>query len=177
MIDDDDPRVAAVARGIAQHHHDDGWFHRTRAFAELSWRFTVRIREQLPRDDGLRPSFLGHILVELLLDAILIDDDPGQLDAYYDAIDLVDRCLVGNAVNQMSVNTMDELPRFIQLFTRERFLYDYAEDAKLVFRLNQVLRRVRLPALPEDFQRLLPSARREVFDRKRELITPAGDAT
>ena len=177
MIDDADPQVAAVAQGIAQHHHDDDWFHRTRAFAELSLQFTVHIRDQLPRDNGLRPGFLGHILVELLLDAVLIEEDSGLLDAYYDAVGQVDPHVVGRAVNRMSTKTTDDLPRFIQLFIRERFLYDYAEDAKLVYRLNQVLRRVKLAALPEDFQRLLPSARREVFDRKRELITPAGDAT
>ena len=127
---------------------DDDWFHRTRAFAELSLQFTVHIRDQLPRDNGLRPGFLGHILVELLLDAVLIEEDSGLLDAYYDAVGQVDPHVVGRAVNRMSTKTTDDLPRFIQLFIRERFLYDYAEDAKLVYRLNQVLRRVKLAALP-----------------------------
>src|SRR5687768_7726430 len=69
FVDDSDPQVAALARGIVQHHYDDQWFHQTRAFAELSLRFTLEIRELLQPDDGFRPSFLGHILVELLLDA------------------------------------------------------------------------------------------------------------
>ena len=33
---------------------------------------TVDIRELLAGDSGFRPSFLGHILVEILLDAALI---------------------------------------------------------------------------------------------------------
>ncbi len=41
-------------------------------------------RTDCPDDTGFRPSFLGHILVEILLDAVLIDDrTPTQLDAYY----------------------------------------------------------------------------------------------
>src|SRR5438045_4126379 len=85
-----DPRVAAVARGVMKHHPDDGWFHQTRAFAELSLHFTVAVRDLLPPDDGLRPSFVGHILVELLLDSRLAEDAPGQLDAYYRAMESVD---------------------------------------------------------------------------------------
>ena len=79
-IDDDDLRVAALCRGIVQHHHDDRWFHQTRAFSELSWQFTVEVRQLLGPDDSFRPSFLGHILVELLLDAALIEEQPGQLE-------------------------------------------------------------------------------------------------
>ena len=66
FVDDPDDRTAAVARGVVRHHEDDAWFHRTRAFAELSWNFTVVIHDALSPDPGLRPSFLGHILVELL---------------------------------------------------------------------------------------------------------------
>ena len=65
-----DPIVAAVARGVVQHHADDARFHATSAFTELSLAFAVAIRDALPGDEGFRPSFLGHILVELLLDLL-----------------------------------------------------------------------------------------------------------
>src|SRR5436305_361121 len=58
-----DPLVARVAAGIVQHCHDDDWFHRTRAFAELSLEFCQMLRAILPEDDGFRPHFVGHILV------------------------------------------------------------------------------------------------------------------
>src|SRR5579863_4782510 len=62
LVTDVDPRVAALARGIVQHHADDAWFHVTPVFAELSWSFASRLREVLAPDEGMRPSFLGHIL-------------------------------------------------------------------------------------------------------------------
>src|SRR6185436_8030726 len=101
FVEDPDPRVAAVACGVVQHHFDDDWFHQTRAFAELSLKFTVSVRDLLPPDDGLRPSFLGHILVELLLDAHLAAQTPGLLDAYYQALESIDAGVVEAAVNQM----------------------------------------------------------------------------
>ena len=83
------PRVAALARGIAQHHADDAWFHSSAAFAELSWRFTAQLRDVLAPDEGMRPSFLGHILVEILLDAELIARRSDVLARYYDALDRI----------------------------------------------------------------------------------------
>jgi hypothetical protein len=167
---DEDPRVASIAKGIVQHHHDDHWFHQTRAFAELNLYFTKEIRDHLPPDDGFRPSFLGHILVEILLDATLIEDQPAMLDRYYAVMDSLDPCVVNRAVNRMATQATGMLAFFIPRFSAERFLYDYAEDAKLLFRLNNVMRRVRLPALPETLAEFFPEARRLVRQRSAELL-------
>ena len=170
LIEHADPRVASIARGIVQHHHDDRWFHQTRAFAELSLELTVMIRDRLSPDAGFRPSFLGHILVELLLDATLIEDDPLALDQYYAVMDSLDPYVVNRAVNQMATCQTGMLAFLIPRFSAERFLYDYAEDGKLLFRLNNVMRRVRLPALPETLAEFFPEARRLVRQRSAELL-------
>ena len=62
------------------------------------------------------------------------------------------------------------LPRFIE----ERFLWDYPLDDKLLIRLNQVMRRVKLTALPDNFTDLLPDARRAIRQRANELLSPEG---
>src|SRR5205807_2811175 len=56
FVNDSDPLLAAVARGIVQHHADDAWFHATTAFNELNLAFAVEIRDALPGDEGFRPS-------------------------------------------------------------------------------------------------------------------------
>ena len=58
--------------------------------------------------------------------------------------------------------------RFVEL----RFLYDYVEDETLLFRLNQVMRRVRLPELPAKMLEILPGARQLVADHRVALLTP-----
>ena len=169
--DSADPRVARLAAGIVQHHRDDDWFHQTRAFAELSWGLCRKLRSVLPADDSFRPHFVGHILVEILLDSVLIADEPARLDAYYRAVDSLEGACVERAVNSMPARPADNLGTFIGLFSRERFLSDYADDGKLLCRLNQVMRRVRLPALPESVRPLLASARDLVSQRRVELLT------
>lgn len=171
LVSHPDRRIADLAGGIVQHHHDDGWFHQTRAFAELSIQLTAAVRRVLPQDDGFRPSFLGHILVEILLDAALIAAAPEQLDAYYEALHNIDPHLVGDAVNQVATRPSDLWPVFIPRFCAERFLYDYQEDAKLLARLNLVMRRVQMQPLPDEFLTVLPAARHAVAHRREELLT------
>jgi hypothetical protein len=166
--------VAALARGVQRHHADDAWFHSTPAFAELSWQFAARLREVLGPDEGLRPSFLGHILVEILLDASLIARHGDRLEQYYEAVDAIDPVVIEAAVNRMAQKTAVRLAGFLPLFVRERFLSDYSDDGKLCYRLNQVMRRVRLPALPERLKDFLPEARRAVDARHMDLLTPVG---
>ncbi|MHB0958402.1 MAG: hypothetical protein ACYC6N_02830 [Pirellulaceae bacterium] len=168
---DADPLVAAVAAGVVRHHQDDDWFHRTRAFAELSLTLTVAIRDQLAGDPGFRPSFLGHILVEILLDGVLIERDIARLDQYYRSMASLDTEAVSQAVHRMTTGSVPELPEMIRLFCRERFLYDYLDNAKLLTRLNRVMGRVKLPPLPPSFLAFLPDARRQVSERRDALLT------
>jgi hypothetical protein len=170
FIDDRDPRIAQLARGIQRHHADDAWFHQTAAFSELSLDFTVQIRDLLPKDDGFRPSFLGHILVELLLDATLTEDDPPRLDAYYAALASLDAEVVQAGINAMATKTTDRITLLLPRFLRERFLYDYLQDAKLLTRLGHIMHRVGLPPLPAELAELFPAMRRAVRARQGELL-------
>ena len=142
LVSDSDPYVAAIARGVLQHQLDD-----------------------------FRPTFLGHILVELLLDATLIQEDIEQLDRYYDVIEALDPQIVAHAVNRMVTQPAEGLDLFLPRFSEERFLYDYLEDGKLLWRLNQVMRRVKLPPLPDSLIAWFPVARDEVRRHATDLLT------
>ena len=171
FVNDEDPQLAAVAAGVVQHHHDDDWFHQTRAFVELNLQLLTEIRQCLVADTTMRPRFLAHILVELLLDAALIEEDPPLLDRYYEVMDSIDGQLVQAAFNPMSSRPVSGLGKFIGLFSAERFLYDYTDDGKLLRRLNQVMRRVKLPLLPDETCDLLKTVRPLVRNRKEDLLT------
>lgn len=169
-IDDPDPRVASLARGLTRHHADDAWFHSTPAFAELSMNLAVEVRAALPPDDSPRGSFLGHILVEILLDDCLIAENPTRLDEYYAALAGVDPDFIEATVNRMAVKPTQRLSPFITMFRGIQFLRDYSDDGKLWWRLNQIMRRVRLPEAPESFREVLGPTRRRVASRVSELL-------
>jgi hypothetical protein len=172
FTEDADSVLAAVAGGVVQHLADDAWFHGTRAFTELSLAFAVEIRDALPGDEGFRPSFLGHILVELLLDRALAEDDPRRLDTYYAALAGLDPAATERAISRLATRPAERIAQLIPRFIGERFLYDYLDDGKLLTRLNHVMRRVGLPQLPESVVHLIPSMRQRVRVRMPELLTP-----
>lgn len=159
-----------LAAGIWQHLEDDRWFHQTRAFAEISSTLAVRFREALAPDDTLRAGFLGHIVTELLIDAELIERHPGQIERYYEALHEVDPAVVQQAVNAMAKTPTENLAPLIPRFIDERFLPDYLSDERLLHRLNQVLRRVKLPPLPAKAESVLNVARPLIRDRLSELL-------
>jgi hypothetical protein len=170
FVEDADENLAALARGIVRHHRDDEWFHQTTAFNELMLAFTLQIRDVLPADDGFRPSFLGHILVELLLDATLTEEEPARLGRYYAALSQADPAFLQTAINRLSTRQSDKVAYLVTRFLQERFLYDYQEDGKLLVRLNHVMKRVGLPQLPDDLKVLFPAMRETVRNRRHELL-------
>ena len=172
LLKSEDFSYRELAAGARQHHMDDDWFHRTRAFAELSMDFAIRLREAWPAEKGMRAGFLGHVLVEVLLDDCLARQQPDELDRYYTCIGEVDPQLVAGFVHAATGKRAEKLVQFIPEFLRSRFLYDYAEDAKLLYRMNQVMRRVGLAEIPADFTDLVPSLRLAVSKRIWELLTP-----
>ena len=165
-----------LAGGVVQHHEDDRWFHQTRSFAELSLDFAVQLRDALPEDEGFRPSFLGHILVEILMDACLIEDAPEDLDRYYAALARTDPVKVAQFVTVVTGKDVHRLADFIPRFLDARFLYDYADNAKLLFRLNQVMRRVGLAPLSHELLDLLPSMKSTVRGRL-DALAPSAEST
>lgn len=164
------PQIRAVASGALQHLNDDGWFHATRGFAEVTGELTRLFRTALGPDDPMNCAFLGHIVTELLLDWVLIERRPGQLQRYYDRLGEVDPEVVQAAVNLIARGNTERLATLIPLFLVERFLEDYADDARLLWRLNMVMKRVKLSQLPETLVDVLAEARKVVLVRATELL-------
>ncbi len=166
----EDPIQAEVARGAAQHLHDDGWFHSTRGFAEVTGELTHLFRDRLGGDDKYHCGFLGHVGMELLLDSVLMERHPRELDRYYAVLAEVNPALIQAAVNRMAKQPTDRLAWFVGLFRENQFLRDYSDDVRLLGRLNQVLERVKLSPLPAGAAAVLAVARDIVRQRFDDLL-------
>ncbi len=162
---------AEFAAGVLQHLYDDQWFHRSDAFTNVTAQLGAWFRDSLPPDEGFRPGFLGHLVMELLLDSELIRRHPEKLDEYYRVMDSHDPLWVQTRINAMTRDSTDRVAPLLPLFLRERFLWDYLDPAKLLTRLNQVMRRIKLNALPDSFVEVLERGRLLVATHADELLT------
>ncbi|MEB3214621.1 MAG: hypothetical protein VKL39_24945, partial [Leptolyngbyaceae bacterium] len=144
----DQTMTAELVAGTLRHFDDDDWFHRTRGFAEVSAEVGLLFRRGLAGSDGFRCGFLGHIVTEMLLDAVLISRYPAKYDVYCSILPEVDAQGVAQQVEEIAGKPIPQLAEFIGLFARERILNAYVHDTGLLRRLNQVLSRVKLTPLP-----------------------------
>lgn len=168
-----DSNLRDVARGIVQHHHDDRWFHGTEAFVRTNMEFAVQLRDRLPGDAGFRPTFVGHILIEMFLDGIAIRRRPDLAERYYQAIEEVGADEIERCVNQITGKPTNGLRPVIERFLEVKFLYDYLDGERLLFRLNQVMNRVGLEPLPRSLLGWLPEAEKLVESRRDDLLAAA----
>lgn len=161
-----------VALGIKQHLDDDRWFHGTPAFYRVSSELALIFKAYLSEEDEWRCGFLGHIVMELLLDSALIEYQPEKLRQFYRVLEEVDHLQVQEVTSVLATKRVTELARLIGAFTRERFFDDYLLDDRLLFRLNQVMRRIKLDPLPEQLIDGLAAGRVIVRQAVHDLLPP-----
>jgi hypothetical protein len=94
------------------------------------------------------------------LDAVIAEQIPGALSGWYRAMEQVSGEWIQGVVNRISVRGTSGLSEFLAKFLGARVLADYGDNARLLVRLNQVLRRVTLPAIDGDCLGVLEDGRR-----------------
>ncbi|MEM6691012.1 MAG: hypothetical protein AAF664_16410 [Planctomycetota bacterium] len=170
FLDSGDEVLASVATGICHHIDDDRWFHGSEAFTTMNLQLAVELRDLLPGDRGFRPMFVGHILIEMLLDAHRIRRTPEVCDRFYEILSSADHEQTQAAVNKITGRPTDKLVDVIQRFTEIEFLRDYLDVERLLFRLNQVMKRVKLDPLPTQLSEWLLKTDTRVGEHYERLL-------
>jgi hypothetical protein len=171
-LDSDDDELRQVAGGIIRHIDDDQWFHGTEAFVTTNLELAVQLRDRLPGDSGFRPMFVGHIIIEMLLDAGWIRRDPSLGQLYYDSIIAQDAKVIERCVNVITGKPTEKLAGVVEKFAEIKFIFDYLDYDLLLMRLNQVMKRVGLSELPNDLTDWLAETDKLVESRRQRLLTP-----
>ena len=77
---------------------------------------------------------------------------------------------VQHAVNQMARGQAQRLAALIPRFHREQFLRDYLDSKRLLYRLNQVMRRIKLRQLPDELAAVFETGRELIRERAGDLL-------
>ena len=166
-----DPELCrALARGVLRHHLCDRAFHGSPTFRVLC-QWTARVLRSEAR--GLeRTHVLAHVLVEMLLDAALIEEAPDRLDRYYQSLGELRADAVHDHLRAMTRRHHPGLTESFRRFVRLRFLASYDTDAGLAKQLAQVMRRVQVGLREDALVPLLPRIRARVRDQREALLAP-----
>lgn len=169
-IDHADEIVKEVAQGVVYHHEDDAWFHKSAEFNRLNMQFAIEFRDRFENGHSMRPSLIGHIIIEMFLDCFLELKFPGSIETFYQSIAKVDPVKVEAAVNQFASRPTTKIVAAIKFFLKERYVFDYATDAGIRYRMNKVLGRIKLDLMPESTEGWLSGVREIVYQKADQLL-------
>jgi hypothetical protein len=123
----------------------------------------------------MRASFYAHILLEMLLDAWILETRPGSAEAFADAVLSLDR---ETLVAEVAMVAPRPAPRLLDIVTRfesPATLAGYGDDREVTRRLGIMGNRVRQPDLPAGFEAIVAQARTLVAARAADLLAHPSD--
>lgn len=168
--------------GVRIHLAEDARFHTAALFEAICREIAADLRKTVSSEPRFRASFWAHVMVELLLDAWLMVDDPARLDLFYSGLGEicparvsewgVDLLRPGTGLSDPPATVRDSrdsqdalgLEPWIQRFIELRFIAGYGSDLGLLERLAPVGRRIGLPSLPGSAEPVVARARRRVSE-------------
>jgi len=136
-----DSRTRQISEGWYRHVEVDRVFHGSPIFLA----HCRALRKQLAPLLGhlpVRPSFMAHIAIELLLDQLLMRDglaDPARL---YEMLDRADRTAVRRYLTVLGSVDIDLFLQFYEKFVASRYILEYAVDGNVARALFGICRRL-----------------------------------
>lgn len=145
-----DPFVNAIITGWKKHLEVDGYFHSSEFFLTHSHELKKML---LPAIQGspVKPFFLGHIALELILDNLLLTTHKVTANGFYNHLDGCEGTVVNEFLTFAGVKNTAIFFKFYNEFKRSKYLYSYADTKEIAYALKRICMRVwNNPFTPEN---------------------------
>ena len=129
--------------GILNHLEMDAFFHRSDFFNNSYEEIRVILTQTVPEELNIRPFFLAHVLVEILLDHLLLVQSEDLGRRFYASIGSVDVQEMTRLLEAFFLRRLDGLEELINKFLVTRFLESYIDINNLIYPINRMLTRTR----------------------------------
>ena len=146
--------IGSINRGCNKHFESDRKFHNWATFVRLSQEAIDRIRESGDKDLD-RDYFISHILVEIMLDKILLDDNPTLADDFYKMIDSVEMDWILKYLRYSGLQDDELFKGNHRRFMKAAFLKQYTSIENAISMLEKVAIRASLDEFTDGQKELL----------------------
>lgn len=93
-------------------------------------------------DTPVRPSFLAHIALELLLDHILADKGMINIDKFYQHLESIDKSILTNFLNKSGIKNGEAFQHFFNGFKSSKYLFNYQKIDSIGYALQRICMRL-----------------------------------
>jgi len=136
-----DLRLAAILDGWKRHLKVDILFHSSDFFN----RHTAALKQLLLpilTDSPVRPSFLAHIALELLLDHLLVILTQIDINSFYTHLNQVDDAKLTSFLKKCGAADTDHFFKFFNGFKSSRYLLSYQKLENISYALQRICMRL-----------------------------------
>jgi hypothetical protein len=143
------PKVNSIIAGWNKHLLVDKYFHTSAFFLHHSHALKNLLTPAIA-GSPVKPFFLGHITIELILDNLLITTDKINVEDFYNHLDSCDVEIINEFLAFAGMKSTAIFAKFYQEFKRSRYLHTYANLEQVTYALKRICMRVwRDPFTPE----------------------------
>lgn len=133
--------VNSIIQGWKKHLEVDKYFHSSAFFAHHSHQLKLALKPAIEQSP-VKPFFLGHIALELILDNILITTEKINVDDFYTHLDITDSEIIHTFLTHSNLTDTDTFFKFFTNFKKNRYLHTYAEADKIAYALKRICMRI-----------------------------------
>ena len=136
-----DVTLVSILKGWERHILVDKFFHASNFFLDHTKQIRSAIAPLL-EDSPVRPSFLSHIALELMLDSLLITEGSITANDFYNHLRNVDRNTLTEFLVLNGINDPDVFFKFYDQFIASAYLNSYSDPHNIIYALNRICMRV-----------------------------------
>ncbi|MDN3586276.1 ACP phosphodiesterase [Pedobacter aquatilis] len=144
------PDEENLLKGWKRHLAVDLHFHSSTFFLEKTAELKHLIIPVL-ENSVVRPSFLAHIGLELLLDHLLIEHNLVQVNNFYDNLSAVKKDSLSDFLEHCQLKNPEVFFKFLEQFISSKYLLSYQKLENISYALNRICMRL-WPETLKDYQ-------------------------
>lgn len=130
-----------LLQGWKRHLQVDLLFHSSNFFNNKMQELKLLLIPIL-KNSPVRPSFLAHIGVELLLDHLLIEHQKIAINSFYDNLEAVKEEELADFLRSCNIDDTDRFFKFFNSFKSSRYLLSYQKLENISYALQRICMRL-----------------------------------
>jgi hypothetical protein len=135
------PDVNALIEGWQKHLDVDRHFHSSDFFLTHSHQLKELLRPAI-EGSPVKPFFLGHIAIELILDNLLLTTNKITVGEFYNHLELCDEEVINEFLTFSGLHNTDVFLTFFEAFKKHRYLQTYVDTSQVAYALKRICMRV-----------------------------------
>ncbi|MEC3881084.1 hypothetical protein [Parapedobacter sp. 10938] len=138
---DGNPKLAAIYRGWGRHVEADRYFHNAPFFYTHTHELKALLAPAVA-DTPIRPSFLSHIALELLLDHLLLHHQAVHESDFYECLAAADRDAIARFLKFCDVQDTTFFFTYFNSFMRAQYIGSYRHFDQITYAVINICRRL-----------------------------------